>query len=56
MVGDTLKADILGAQNSAMSGILVTMDESPSNADNRHLQPAAAAKNLAELPGIIAQL
>ena len=56
MVGDTLDADILGAQNSAMHGILVTMDESRFNAGNRHIQPAAVAKSLSELPGLIAQL
>ncbi len=56
MVGDTLQADILGAQNAGMPGILATMDEAPSNADHRHIQPAAVAETLSALPEIIAQL
>ncbi|HEX9922422.1 MAG TPA: HAD family hydrolase [Anaerolineae bacterium] len=56
MVGDTLEADILGAQNAGMPGILVTMDEAPSNAENRHIQPAAIAERLSDIPEIIKQL
>ena len=56
VVGDTLNADILGAQNAGMRGILVTMDEAPSNAENRHIQPAASAGSLSALPEIIAGL
>jgi HAD superfamily hydrolase (TIGR01549 family) len=56
MVGDTLMADIQGAQNAGMPGILVTMDEAPSNAANRHIQPTAVAETLSALPEIIAQL
>ena len=56
VVGDTLEADILGAQNAGMRNILVTMDEPASNADNRHIQPTAVAENLSALPEIIAQL
>jgi len=56
VVGDTLKADILGAQNAGMHSILVTMDEPVSNADNSHIQPTAVADNLLALPEIIAQL
>lgn len=56
VVGDTLKADILGAQNAGMRGILVTMDEVASNADNRHIQPTAVTDSLLALPDIIAQL
>lgn len=56
VVGDTLNADVLGAQNAGMHSILVTMDENPSNADHRHIQPTAVAGNLSELPDIIAQL
>lgn len=56
VVGDTLQADILGAQNAGMSGILVTMDESPSNAGNGHIQPAAVAAALSDLPALIKQL
>ncbi len=56
MVGDTLIADILGAQNAGMRSILVTMDENPSNNDNRHIQPDAEAPALSSLSGIIAGL
>lgn len=56
VVGDTLEADILGAQNAGMSSILVTMDEAPSNAHHRHIQPSAVAASLSELPEIIGQL
>ena len=56
VVGDTLKADILGAQNASMRSILVTMDEARSNPDNRHIEPTATADNLSALPNIIAQL
>ena len=56
VVGDTLDADILGAQNAGMRGILVTMDENPVNNDHRHIQPAAMAAGLSELPGIVEQL
>ncbi|MBI1880478.1 MAG: HAD family hydrolase [Chloroflexi bacterium] len=56
IVGDTLNADILGAQNAGMPSILVTMDEAPSNAAHRHIQPTAVAETLFALPEIIAQL
>jgi HAD superfamily hydrolase (TIGR01549 family) len=56
MVGDTLKADILGAQQSGMWSILVTMNESASNKNYRHIQPTATAGHLAALPDIIRQL
>ena len=56
VVGDTLEADILGAQNAGMHSILVTMDEAISNADNRHIQPTAMTDNLSAVPEIIAQL
>ena len=56
VIGDTLQADILGAQNAGMKSILVTMNEAPSNADNGHIQPMAVAKNLSVLPEIIARL
>jgi putative hydrolase of the HAD superfamily len=35
MVGDTLNADILGAHNMGMRGILITADEAPSNNDHQ---------------------
>lgn len=56
MVGDTLAADIQGAHNAGMRGILVTMDESPSNETHRHIEPAATAATLSELPDLTAQL
>jgi phosphoglycolate phosphatase-like HAD superfamily hydrolase len=56
VVGDTLNADVLGAQNAGMHSILVTMDENPSNANHRHIQPTAVAGSLSELPEIVAQL
>jgi HAD superfamily hydrolase (TIGR01549 family) len=56
VVGDTLNADVLGAHNAGMPGILVTMDEASSNAGHRHIQPEAIAGNLAALPEIVAQL
>lgn len=56
VVGDTLSADILGAQNAGMAGILVTMNEPSFNSQYRHIQPAAVAETLAALPGIVAQL
>lgn len=56
VVGDTLNADILGAQNAGMHGILVTMDESLSNEQHRHIQPAAVTETLSALPEIIKTL
>ncbi len=56
VVGDTLPADILGAQNAGMHNILVTMNQPPSNAENGHIQPEATATDLSELSEIIAKL
>jgi HAD superfamily hydrolase (TIGR01662 family) len=56
MIGDTLEADILGAHNAGMHSILVTMNEAPSNDQNRHIQPTAAAEQLSDLPEMIARL
>lgn len=56
VVGDTLNADILGAQNAGMHSILATMNEAPSNEDHRHIQPMAIARTLSELPYLINQL
>lgn len=56
MVGDTLNADILGAQNAGMYSILVIMDEAPSNETNRHIRPHATAESLTALPEIVAGL
>jgi FMN phosphatase YigB (HAD superfamily) len=56
VVGDTLSADILGAQNAGMPAILVRMNESPFNSQHRHIQPTAVAETLSALPEIVAQL
>jgi putative hydrolase of the HAD superfamily len=57
MVGDNLKADILGAHRVGMSGVLVTMNEHPSNAEHAaSIVPDARADRLAQLPDIIATL
>ena len=56
VVGDTLNADILGAQNAGMHSILVTMDEAPSNEANRHIQPEAVANSLSIVPEIVAAM
>jgi HAD superfamily hydrolase (TIGR01549 family) len=56
VIGDTLNADILGAQNAGMAGILVTMHEALSNQHHRHIQPTAVAGSLAEIPGLVEQL
>ncbi len=49
MVGDTLAADILGAQNAGMTAILATMDEHPTNITNRHIKPDQTIACLADL-------
>lgn len=58
MVGDTLGADILGAQNSGMRGIWITLRaDTPANrahADTIH--PDAQIANLSELPPLLAVL
>ena len=54
MVGDTLNADILGAHNAGMQGILLTADESPLNDEVREaIIPDATIMALSELPGLI---
>lgn len=55
VVGDTLAADILGAQNAGMQSILVTLDGS-SVAANTDIQPTAVTDGLSALPEIIVQL
>jgi phosphoglycolate phosphatase-like HAD superfamily hydrolase len=56
VVGDTLSADVLGAQNAGMPSILVTMNESPFNGQHRHIQPTVVAETLSALPEIVAHL
>jgi 2-haloalkanoic acid dehalogenase type II len=58
MVGDTLGADILGAQNAGMSSIWVTRRASKA-ANSAHLEtirPWAVVENLKELPLLLASL
>jgi len=56
VVGDTLNADVLGAQNAGMPSILVTMDENPANGDYQNIVPTAVAESLSQIPEIVAQL
>ncbi len=54
MVGDTLDADILGAHNTGMRGILITADEAASNDDHRGaIVPEVTITALGELPALI---
>jgi putative hydrolase of the HAD superfamily len=54
VVGDTLNADILGAHNAGMRGILITADESSANDDNREMiVPDASIAALGELPSLL---
>jgi HAD superfamily hydrolase (TIGR01662 family) len=54
VVGDTLSADIQGAHNAGMTGILVTRVENPRNNKNRHIKPDVTIATLADLPEILA--
>jgi HAD superfamily hydrolase (TIGR01549 family) len=55
MVGDTLSADILGAQLAGMRSILALMDENPRNDEWRdRIVPDATIEALAELPALLA--
>lgn len=54
MVGDTLNADILGAHNVGMRGVLITADESPRNDEHRKtIIPDATIAALRELPDLL---
>jgi HAD superfamily hydrolase (TIGR01549 family) len=54
MIGDTLDADILGAHNAEMRGILITADESARNEkDRERIIPDATIPTLSELPSLI---
>jgi putative hydrolase of the HAD superfamily len=54
MVGDTLDADILGAHNAGMRGILIAANEAASNDDHRGtIVPDATIPALSELPALI---
>jgi HAD superfamily hydrolase (TIGR01662 family) len=56
MVGDTLEADILGANNLGMRSIWVTRRVSHSNNHNNSMiaQPTASVNQLSEIPAILA--
>jgi len=55
MVGDTLEADILGAQLAGMRAILALMDENPGNGELRgRVIPDATIETLAEVPSLLA--
>ena len=53
MVGDTVEADILGAHNAGMIGILIKREGKMSSSP---VQPAATIDQLAELPALLKQL
>ncbi len=55
MVGDTLEADILGAQLVGLSTVLALMDENPANGELRDwVIPDATIEALAQLPPLLA--
>ncbi len=56
VVGDTLAVDILGAHNAGMASVLVTMDESATNAQHRDIKPSATASSLSALLDVIVKL
>lgn len=56
VVGDTLNADILGAHNAGMRGVLVTYSESPSNDAHRDIIPDAVVESVVQLPTVLRQL
>ena len=54
MVGDTLEADILGAQLAGLRAILALMDENPANGELRsRVIPEATIETLAQLPSLL---
>ncbi|MDR7419977.1 MAG: HAD family hydrolase [Armatimonadota bacterium] len=53
MVGDTLSADIAGAQRVGMRTLYVTMRPSPENSLHRHIRADAEASSLAEAERIL---
>jgi HAD superfamily hydrolase (TIGR01549 family) len=58
MIGDTLGADILGAQNAGMHQIWLTLDaDTPANrAHAGTIIPEATASTLAEIPSLVRSL
>lgn len=54
MVGDTLNADISGAHNAGMRGVLITVDESPWNEEHLEtISPDGSIASISELPALI---
>ena len=56
MVGDTLEADILGANQLGIYSILVTRRVDGPAAHQTHIQPDSAVKTLAEIPALLDSL
>jgi len=58
MVGDTLGADVLGAQMAGMRSVwFASRAGAPANAAHRHtIQPDAIIHHLAELPAVLASM
>ncbi len=58
MVGDTLGADVLGAQHVGLKSVWVTMEaETPANEAHKHtIIPNAVVESLDKLPGVLANL
>ncbi len=54
VVGDRLNADILGAHNAGMRGVLITADEAPDNGQHRDtILPDATIDQISELPALL---
>jgi len=54
MVGDTLNADISGAHDAGMRGVLITVEESPWNKDYLEtISPDGSIASISELPALI---
>jgi putative hydrolase of the HAD superfamily len=56
MVGDTLSADVLGAQNSGIASVWITRraDNEDNHAHHSVVTPDASIETLGELPGLLA--
>lgn len=54
VVGDTLAADIEGAHNAGMRGILATYVPNPANQNHPAVQPDAVIPALSALPNVLA--
>lgn len=56
MVGDTLEADIAGAQKAGLYGIWISRRAAPRTEDQLHIQPDASLSSLSELPAALDRL